>query len=50
MPSVADYLATLGHHGGAETLVDWRSAEPTQLAALKHGLMANATHAHTSTR
>lgn len=43
LPSVAAYLAALGHHGVAETMVNWRSADPGLLAALKQGLMADAT-------
>ncbi|MEV6362453.1 alpha/beta hydrolase [Nocardia asteroides] len=43
LPSVAAYLAELGHHGVAETMVNWRSADPVVLAALKKGLMADAT-------
>lgn len=43
LPSIAAYLEILGHHDVAATMVNWRSADPDQLAALKHGLMADAT-------
>ncbi|MFD6454281.1 alpha/beta fold hydrolase [Nocardia sp. NPDC060220] len=43
LPSVAAYLATLGHHDVATVPVNWRTADPDTLMALKDGLMADAT-------
>lgn len=43
LPSVAAYLATLGHHDVAESMVNWRAADPQLLEVLKAGLMADAT-------
>ncbi|MGW6696386.1 alpha/beta fold hydrolase [Nocardia sp. NPDC055049] len=43
LPSVAAYLATLGHHDVATVPVNWRTADPDTLTALKDGLMADAT-------
>ncbi|MGF0315557.1 alpha/beta fold hydrolase [Nocardia fluminea] len=43
LPSVAAYLAILGHHDVAAAPVNWRTADPNTLEALKAGLMADAT-------
>ncbi|MEC3916645.1 alpha/beta fold hydrolase [Nocardia sp. CDC160] len=43
LPSVAAYLATLGHYDVAATMVNWRTADASTLAALKEGLMADAS-------
>ncbi|QEV21800.1 alpha/beta fold hydrolase [Streptomyces alboniger] len=43
LPSITAYLATLGHTEVATSMVNWRSGGPEFLAALKYGLMADAT-------
>ncbi|MGW5942353.1 alpha/beta fold hydrolase [Streptomyces celluloflavus] len=43
LPSVADYLETLGHRNVGSALVNWRSADPQFLHMAKEGLMADAT-------
>lgn len=43
LPSVAAYLETLGHHGVGASMVNWRTADPQTLAALKEGLLADGT-------
>ncbi|MFF0634592.1 alpha/beta fold hydrolase [Nocardia sp. NPDC004151] len=43
LPSVAAYLETLGHHGVAAAMVNWRTADSQTLAALKEGLLADGT-------
>ncbi|WP_229910105.1 alpha/beta fold hydrolase [Streptomyces flavofungini] len=43
LPSVADYLETLGIKDVASSLVNWRSADPQFLLAAKESLMADAT-------
>ncbi|GAA0441554.1 alpha/beta fold hydrolase [Streptomyces stramineus] len=43
LPSVADYLATLGHRDIASAMVNWRSADPQFLLMTKEALMADAT-------
>ncbi|MGX8909821.1 alpha/beta fold hydrolase [Streptomyces netropsis] len=43
LPSVADYLATLGIRDVASSLVNWRSADPRFLLMTKEALAADAT-------
>ncbi|MFE5737273.1 alpha/beta fold hydrolase [Streptomyces celluloflavus] len=43
LPSVADYLETLGHRNVGSAMVNWRSADPRFLHTAKEGLMADAT-------
>ncbi|MEU5980304.1 alpha/beta hydrolase [Streptomyces sp. NPDC047315] len=43
LPSMADYLKTVGHPGVPLPMINWRTADVDVLAELKHGLMAEAT-------